>query len=53
MKTLVSLTLAASALIFTACGDKAASDDSASAPEAAASSGSMPLIITNNKFSLF
>ena len=44
MKNLILLSTACSALIFTACGDKAASDDSASAPEAAASSGSMPLI---------
>ena len=43
MKNLILLSTACSALIFTACGDKAASDDSASAPEAAASSGSMPL----------
>ena len=44
MKNLIPLSIACSALIFTACGDNAASDDSASAPEAAASSGSMPLI---------
>jgi hypothetical protein len=46
MKQLALLTLASSALIFTACGDKSAPDDSAatSAPQAAAASGgNMPL----------
>jgi hypothetical protein len=43
MKNLLLLTLASSALIFSGCGDKSASNDSAtSAPEAAAS-GSMAL----------
>ena len=46
MKQLALLTLASSALVFTACGDKSASDDSAatSASQATASSGgNMPL----------
>lgn len=43
MKNLILLTLASSTLIFTACGDKATSDDNSAAPEAAASSGSIAL----------
>ena len=46
MKQLALLTLASSALIFTACGDKSASDDSAAASASqatAASGGNMPL----------
>ncbi|HAV14622.1 MAG TPA: hypothetical protein DCX06_14190 [Opitutae bacterium] len=46
MKHLVTLTLTASALIFTACGDKGASDDAAVSTNASApasSGGGMPL----------
>jgi len=43
MKNLILLTLASSTLIFTACGDKATSDNNSAAPEAAASSGSIAL----------
>ena len=43
MKNLILLTLASSTLIFTACGDKATSENNSAAPEAAASSGSIAL----------
>jgi hypothetical protein len=44
MKHLTLLALASSALIFSGCGDKASSGDTtATSPDAAASSGSMPL----------
>lgn len=43
MKNLILLTLASSTLIFTACGDKATSDNNSAAPEAATSSGRIAL----------
>lgn len=43
MKYLAPLTLAASALVFTACGDKSAPDDTAVSTDVKVAAGSMPL----------